>query len=105
MLVIQDFDQCIDYVSSLGFTAEPGFPGWIIEAQKIMCDTADLLLSASGQNSWYHKYFIPFEVIFNTEDRIFYVLDRSDIYRKVDPQKNKIDYCSTDDLELIDSLL
>jgi hypothetical protein len=48
MTKINDFDGGLRYVSRMGFTAKPGVPGWIVEAQARMCDAEDALFRAAG---------------------------------------------------------
>jgi len=66
MKTIADFDSAIKYVSRLGFTARPGFPGWIPAAQKRMCNVADALLMAAGKQ-------YPFTVHYHRKQTAFVV--------------------------------
>lgn len=104
MFVINDFNECLELVVDLGFTVPPGTAGWIIEAQKRMCDTTDLLLNASGQNSWFWQEFTPFEVCFRYDIPLFYVLNKSDIFKKVDPVKSTIKYLEASDVEYLEGI-
>jgi len=60
MKLITCFDDCLHYVHKLGFAGN----GSIAYNQHNLCHVCDLLLSASGQATWYKKEFQPFMVKF-----------------------------------------
>ena len=65
MVQIENFEQGLQYVLGLGFTVRPGFPGWILAAQKRLCDTEQALHDAAGgypYNVHYHRKDQRFEV-------------------------------------------
>ena len=60
MKLITCFDDCLHYVHKLGFSGN----GTIQCQQDNLCHACDLLLTASGQSTWYKKEFKPFSVKF-----------------------------------------
>jgi len=58
MKLITSFDDALHYVHRLGFAGN----GSIAQQQWQLCHTCDLLLSASGQDTWHKKEFKPFMV-------------------------------------------
>lgn len=58
MKVINDFDECLEYVNRLGFAGG----GNMMTKQQSLCDICDLLLDLSMQKIWDSKEFIPFKV-------------------------------------------
>lgn len=66
MKTIRNFDEGLDYVNRLGFNVKPGFPGWIIAAQKRLCDVEFKLWETAGK-----RY--PFKVRYSRKTKQFFV--------------------------------
>lgn len=60
MKIINNFDDCLNYVNRLGFAGS----GNISYRQECLCFICNFLRNASGQTSWYKMQ--PFYVRFST---------------------------------------
>jgi hypothetical protein len=72
-LMTDSFDSVFAYVQRLPrLTVGKGL-GWIPYQQRVWCDVCDKLLHASGNTTWYHKTFLPFEVEYDKQQHCCFV--------------------------------
>ena len=77
---INEFDDCLHYVVRLGVVSNYGkTPGWIPQYQKGVCAVCDRILNQSGQSTWYHKTFKPFQVRFDRKFKTFFIKGRGGV--------------------------
>jgi hypothetical protein len=69
MKTIHTIDDLQSYIQHLGFCCKPGFPGWIIQAQRDLWDVQEAIEEAAGipkgKLENYPAYDAPFRVHFH----------------------------------------
>ena len=70
MKTISCLDDCLDYVLHLGLVKVGKSPGWIPAWQWNACELCDKMLFLSGQKTWFHKEFKPFNVEFKRDKNV-----------------------------------
>jgi hypothetical protein len=59
---ITDFDSCLQYAGRLGIVKQFKSPGWIPQYQREICDLCDRIRNESGNKTWFHLEFVPFQI-------------------------------------------
>lgn len=59
---IIDFDSCLAYAIQLRIVKQFKSPGWIPQFQKEICDLCDRIRNESGNKTWFHLEFLPFQI-------------------------------------------